>query len=185
LLGACLSGVALLGTWASIQWAPSWADQLAGPAARNDTQICSALGAIVGTIVAAVAGNWLGRRYTYVLLCMGSLATSLALFRLNDHFGRFFLLCVFLAGGWTASFYGWLPLYLPELFATRVRATCQGFSYNFGRILATIGVLQTSNLMGFFRGGYPQACTVMSLIYVVGLGLIWLAPETRGQTLPE
>src|SRR5207253_3163522 len=26
LLAACLSGVALLGTWGSTQWAPSWAD---------------------------------------------------------------------------------------------------------------------------------------------------------------
>src|SRR5439155_12839057 len=30
LLGACVGGVALLGTWASIQWAPLWADQLTG-----------------------------------------------------------------------------------------------------------------------------------------------------------
>jgi MFS transporter, SHS family, sialic acid transporter len=185
LLGACLSGVALLGTWASIQWAPTWADQLAGPLARNDTQIWSALGAIVGTIVAAVAGNWLNRRYAYILLCLGSLATSLTLFQLNRQFGNLFLVCVFLAGGWTASFYGWLPLYLPELFPTRLRATCQGFSYNFGRILAAIGVLQTGNLIGLFEGGYPQACTVMSLIYIAGLGLIWLAPETRGQALPK
>jgi hypothetical protein len=26
---------------------------------------------------------------------------------------------------------------------------------------------------------------VLSLIYLVGMGLIWLAPETRGQPLPE
>jgi len=188
LLAAGLSGIPLLGTWAMVQWAPNWADQLAGPGnpqAKTFTQIASAGGAIVGTIAAALVGNWLDRRVTYTLLCLGSLASALALFWLNDHFGRTFLVSMFLAGVLTASFYGWLPLYLPELFPTAVRATAQGFSYNFGRIIAAVGVLQTGNLMGLFDGDYRRACSVMSLIYLVGLGLIWLAPETRGKPLPE
>jgi hypothetical protein len=118
-------------------------------------------------------------------LCAGSLGSALLLFQGNSSYGPWFLVCAFVAGALTASFYGWLPLYLPELFRTRVRATSQGFSYNFGRILAAIGVLQTGSLMGLFKGGYPQACSVMSLIYIVGLGIIWLAPETRGTPLPE
>ena len=60
-------------------------------------------------------------------------------------------LWAFLAGTLTASFYGWLPLYLPELFRTNVRATGQGFGFNFGRILAAIGVLQVGNLLGLFK----------------------------------
>jgi MFS family permease len=188
LLGACLSGVALLGTWASIQWAPVWADQLSGstfPQAKAYTQICSGFGAVVGTVLAAFLGDWLGRRLTYVLLCLSSLVSALVFFRLNDHVGAGFLISVFVAGCCTASFYGWIPLYLPELFRTGVRATAQGFSYNFGRILAAIGVLQTPNLMGLFQGGYPEACSIMSLIYLVGVVIIWFAPETRGQPLPE
>src|SRR5206468_635765 len=54
-LGACLSGVALLGTWAAVQWAPSWADELTQgqvPEAKASTQIWSSLGAIVGTLAA-------------------------------------------------------------------------------------------------------------------------------------
>jgi len=187
LVGACLSGVALLGTWGSIQWAPSWADQLTNGSqqAKEYTQIWSGLGAIAGTLAAAWMGNKFGRRPTYVILCLTSLASAVFLFRFNTTYGVVFLVSVFLAGGFTASFYGWLPLYLPELFRTGVRATGQGFSYNFGRILAAIGVLQTGNLMGLFQGGYPVACSVMSLIYLLGLGIIWLAPETRGQPLPD
>jgi MFS family permease len=147
--------------------------------------MCSSFGAVLGTALAAYLGNWLGRRLSYTLLCLASLATALLFFQGNKHFGWPFLLTVFLAGASTASFYGWLPLYLPELFPTRVRATGQGFSFNFGRILAAVGVLQTGNLMGLFKGGYPEACSVMSLIYLVGLALIWLAPETRGKPLPE
>jgi MFS family permease len=186
LLGASLGGVALLGTWASIQWAPLWADQLAGgsvPEAKAWTQIASAFGAMVGTVVAALAGNWLGRRITYCVLCLGSLAAALYFFRYHDRYGPGFLAAVGLAGAWTASFYGWLPLYLPELFRTGVRATGQGFSFNFGRVLAAVGTLQTGSLME--RYSYPQACSAMSLVYLVGLAVIWLAPETRGQPLPE
>jgi len=220
LLAACLSGVALLGTWGSTQWVPTWADKLsesshaeakerlvidgkADAAAalvrargKEYAQIWLAVGAIVGTILAAMMGDWMGRRPAYCLLCALSLASVYALFLGNRSYGPAMLFWTFVAGTMTASFYGWLPLYLPELFRTNVRATGQGFGFNFGRILAAIGVLQTGNLMGLFKAdaiiagitiphGYPLACSTMSLIYLVGMGIIWLAPETRGQPLPE
>jgi MFS family permease len=189
LLGAGLGGIALLGTWGSIQWAPTWANEMtkgAVPQAKAYTQICSAGGAVIGTVVAALAGGWLGRRITYFLLCLGSLASSLILYQLNSSYTGWFLASVFLAGGLTASFYGWLPLYLPELFPTKVRATGQGFSFNFGRVIAAIGALQGSYLIkNHFEGDYATVCSIMSLIYLVGLGFIWLAPETKGQPLPE
>jgi SHS family sialic acid transporter-like MFS transporter len=198
LLGACLGGVPLLVTWSAIQWASVWADklnELSGgfdPAAKAKAQIASAIGAIVGTVTAALIGGWLGRRLTYFLLCVTALAAVLALFQLNTEVNAQFLVMLVLAGGISASFYGWLPLYLPELFRTAIRATGQGFSYNFGRILAAIGVLQTGNLVGVLGGGsggdaaaYPMACSILSLIYIAGAVLIWFAPETRGQPLPD
>jgi hypothetical protein len=209
LIGATLSGVALLGTWASLQNAAPWAGKLeelrvnaaqaelpeaerkklaqeAAAVARAYTQISSGIAAIIGTILAALLGNWLGRRVSYFLLCVLSLGSSLIFFQGNDVFGAGFLATVFLAGGITASFYGWLPLYLPELFPTRVRAFGQGFAFNFGRILAAVGALQFSYLMrNVFDGSYPKACTVLSFIYVIGMLVIWIAPETKGQDLPE
>jgi MFS family permease len=200
LLGAALSSVALLGTWCTAQWAPSWADQLTagGQHAKELTQISSSVGAILGTILAAMMGDWFGRRLTYSFFCLTSLGSVVLLFLGNREFGTPLIASVFVVGFCTASFYGWLPLYLPELFRTGVRATGQGFSYNFGRIIAAVGVLQTGNLMGLFKQnfsvgdtgitlppGYPAACSVMSLIYLVGFVLIWFAPETKGQPLPE
>jgi MFS family permease len=208
LLGACLSGVALVGTWASVQLAPSWAGKLVearaerqgldlksrpvvieGDSARSWTQIISGLGAIFGTMAGALLGTAIGRRLTYTLLCIGSLASSLLFYLGNDAVGPMFLVCIFFVGGLTASFYGWLPLYLPELFPTRVRATGQGFSFNFGRIIAAVGALQTGPLMGLFGQNkvlsHASACSTMSLIYLVGIAIIWLAPETRGKPLPE
>jgi hypothetical protein len=126
-------------------------------------------------------------------MCVTSMGTVLLFFQGNTEYGSMFLVTCFLAGTCTAAFYGWLPLYLPELFATKVRATGQGFSFNFGRILAAVGALQTGNLFAkeihlfgqTYQGGHAFACSVMSFVYVIGLGLIWLAPETKGQPLPE
>ncbi len=186
LLAAAISGVPLLGTWASIQWAPVWANKLTDvKGAKEWTQFCSAMGAIFGCIAGALLAGWQGRRPAYAVLCLASLGSCWLFFRADQVYGAWFLATATLAGACTAAFYGWLPLYLPELFPTRVRATGQGFGFNFGRILAAMGALQTSALMGLFDGSYPKACSVMSLIYIVGLGIIWLAPETHGKPLPE
>jgi hypothetical protein len=107
------------------------------------------------------------------------------LFRTLSHYDSLFLLGAGIAGLCTASFYGWLPLYLPELFPTRVRATGQGLSYNFGRIFAMFAVLGTGRLMQLFDKSYPRACVTISFVYVVGMVLIWFCPETKGKPLPE
>jgi MFS family permease len=204
LLAACLSGIALLGTWGSTQQAPAWAHKLTEAStragvihnAKEHVLIWLSVGAIVGTIAAALLGDMLGRRKAYFLLCLSSLVSVYMLFLGNTEYGPKLLASAFVAGVCTASFYGWLPLYLPELFHTNVRATGQGFGFNFGRILAAIGVLQLGNLVGLFSSGisvgpitlppgYPAACTVLSLLYFVGMVVIWFAPETKGQPLPD
>ena len=230
LLGACLSGVALIGTWGSTQWAMSWAGQLTqnsnqkavtdvpqtdvNPAAvkssvasvrtwfntaifknpREYTQMFTAVGAIVGTILAAMLGDWLGRRTAYCALCFLSISSVIWFYQFHSTFDEEFLLASFWLGACTASFYGWLPLYLPELFSTNVRATGQGFSFNFGRILAAIGTLQIGSLLklvdGYetyagIKGGYPIACSVVCGVYLLGMALIWIAPETKGKPLPD
>jgi MFS family permease len=213
-LGACLSGVALLGTWGTTQWAVSWVGGLKEAAqktavasaepqkdpgllqkyAREWTQIGTAVGAIVGTLLAAMLGEALGRRTTYCLMCVLSMVSVVWLYQFHNAFGWPLLIAATVAGVCSASFYGWLPLYLPELFPTRVRATGQGFAFNFGRILAAIGTLQMSGLLAHFggltsyagvRGGYAVACSCLAAIYLVGIVLIWFAPETKGQPLPE
>jgi MFS transporter, SHS family, sialic acid transporter len=204
-LGACLSGVALLGTWGTTQWAMSWAGKLSEKVTAESpnllqqfptqwTQITVAVGAMIGTLVAAWLGEKLGRRLTYAMMCVLSMLSVLWLYQMHNSFGIPMLLAAFIAGICTASFYGWLPLYLPELFPTRVRATCQGFGFNFGRILAAIGTLQMGALLGQLShyttvagevGSYPVACSFLTAIYLVGIVLIFFAPETKGKPLPE
>jgi MFS family permease len=190
ILGTCLAGMALLGTWGSLQWAPQWAHKMAegGPSATVApayTQIVSAIGAIIGTLLAAYVAEWFNRRWSYFMLSLASLAVCQFLFRVPMQYDSWFLMWVAIAGSVTASFYGWLPLYLPELFPTRIRATAQGFAFNFGRVLAAVGVLQSGQLLKLFDGDYARMCSIISLIYLVGMVLIWFGPETKGQPLPD
>ena len=187
LLAIAFASIALIGTWGSVQWLPLWADKLTGgtmPQAKAVTQILSGVGAVVGCMLGGLFGGGIGRRPAYFGLCLMSLILCAVLFRGVHEYGGMFLVMVFLVGGVTAAFYGWFPLYLPELFPTRVRATGQGVSYNAGRILAAAGALTQGQLVVFY-GSYAKAGAVVTLIYALGMGLIWLAPETKGKPLPE
>ncbi len=187
LIGACLGAVALLGTWGSVQWIPSWASKLTNkaPGVRETVQICSALGAIVFSLGFAFIAEKLNRRIAYFGLAALSLIACAVLFRIPMEYGTGFKFWTFFVGGITAGFYGWLPLYLPELFPTRVRATGSGFAFNSGRLLAAGGTLVSGQLLNSFHEDYAKMCSVISLVYVVGLILIWFAPETKGKPLPE
>jgi MFS family permease len=188
LLGIGLASVVLIGTWGSVQWMPAWADQLTGGKIHNAkgiTQMLLAFGAVVGCFIGPLIGGKMGRRPAYFLLSLASLISCGYLFRFVDAYGAVFLLMAFVVGAATAAFFGWLPLYLPELFPTRVRATGQGLCYNSGRIFAAVGAVQMGHLMKFYEGSYARAGATITLIYVVGLIIIWLAPETKGKPLPE
>ena len=182
-----LASVALIGTWGSVQWLPLWADKLTGGKvheAKALTQLISAIGAIIGCIAGSLVAGKIGRRPAYFGLCLLSFLLCAYLFRFVNEYGAWFLFLVLLIGGVTAAFYGWLPLYLPELFPTRVRATGQGLCFNFGRILAAGGALAQGKLVGAY-GSYAKAAAVVTLVYLLGMGLIWLAPETKDRPLPD
>ena len=188
LLAAGLSGVALLGTWAGLMWVYMWVGKLPGgthPDARAWIQIVSSIGAAIGCLTGAVLGGVCGRRPVYAALCILSMAAMVGFYRQPDPvYGVGFVLFAGVLGMISAAFYGWLPLYLPELFPTAMRATGQGFGFNFGRIIAAVGQLQMANLLAAFDGDYSKACTVVAGVYVAGLILIAFAPETKGQPLP-
>lgn len=187
LIAAGLGGVALVGSWGSVQWLPLWADKMVGgadPNAKAYTQILNGVGSIVGCLIGAWLGQRMGRRAAYFALCAGSFIICQWMFRGVHTYGALFLTLSLLSGVITAAFYGWLPLYLPELFPTRMRATGQGIAFNLGRILAAIGAVQMGTLMGIFEGSYARAGAVITFIYLVGLVLIWFVPETKGKPLP-
>jgi hypothetical protein len=91
-----------------------------------------------------------------------------------------------LCQGFVATlFFGWLPLYLPELFPTRVRATGSGIAYNVGRFATAVGVFVAGTLVGWFGGDLAKVGAVMALIYAFGMVAIWFAPDTTGKTMDD
>ena len=185
-VAALCATVAVLGTWV-YQWVPTWVNAMGGPNAAHNraaAQFWMAIGAIVGAFLGGYTGNWLERRKTYAFFCATSLISGVAMWLLPKSFGAELLAWACIAGVFTTSLFGWLPLYLPELFPTRIRATGEGFTFNAGRVLAAVGVFTTGPLVKAF-GSYPKAGATMMLIYLVGFAIIWLAPETHGEPLPD
>jgi SHS family sialic acid transporter-like MFS transporter len=182
LLAICFASVALLGTWGAVQNIAPWAGGMKSksPSAIGVAGMVIGLGAIIGCLIAPVIAAVLNRRTAYFLLCLGSLIACQLLFRYFTDYTWGFLGMAFVVGGITAAFYGWMPLYLPELFPTRVRATAQGVAYNFGRIAAGVGAV--TGAMG--KKNFAEIGVGISLIYIVGMAIIWLAPETKGKPLP-
>ena len=189
-LGALLAGMALVGTWASVQWIPSWTMSMT----KNDpnsadkaawAQMFAALGAVVLPLVVALLAERYNRRYTYMAICIGSVIACEVLYLLPQTYGFRFLLIVTLVNGITGAFYGWLPLYLPELFPTRIRATGSGFCFNIGRVLSAAGALFGGQLLKVFDGNYARMGSIICTVYLLGLVVIYFCPETKGKPLPE
>jgi MFS family permease len=80
--------------------------------------------------------------------------------------------------------YTWMPVWLPELFPTRMRATALAFAFNAPRFIAFLGPLIGGFLIVSF-GGFGPAATIVSMIYILGIVAVFFLPETRGQPLPE
>lgn len=186
---ACLlSSVAIIGTWGVFQWIPTWVDDLVGGTKVPQRAIAAmwmAFGQIIGAFLGGPMAEWMGRRWSYIVFCVTSLVSVVALYGCVTTFGPALLWLALVAGICTTTFFGWLPLYLPELFPTRIRATGEGITFNFGRIIAAAGVVFGMGQLVGILGGYAKAATVVAMVYVLGLVLIWFAPETKGQKLPD
>ena len=93
------------------------------------------------------------------------------------------LLLLPLLGFFNNGIFSGFPIYLPELYPTRIRATGAGFCFNVGRTLASSGPFLTGYLVAVL-GGFGRAASAVAVIYVVGLLILPFAPETKGKRLP-
>jgi MFS family permease len=184
LIGILLGAVPLLGAWGSGKWLLPWADASRGGDAAS-TQALWAVGAALGS----AAGGWLadrvGRRLTYFVVSLGTLALNFWIYRFLSPAASLFLPAVFLLGLISTIYFGWLPLYLPELFPTRVRAAGTGVAYNFGRFASAAGVLGAGALLAAYHGDYALVGQTTAMVYALGMVVILLAPDTSKDTLRD
>lgn len=188
LIGIAVGSIPIIGAWAASKWIIPWADAVGGtarPGLKALTQQWWAIGAILGSFFGAHLANFLGRRVTYALISFGSVVMTCGIFMWSNPLSSVFLPLVFVQGFVTTLFFGWLPLYLPELFPTRVRASGAGMAYNAGRFISAACVLMAGAFMAWSGGDYAKVGTITGLVYALGMIVIWWAPETKGRELEQ
>jgi len=188
LVGIVLGSIPLVGAWAASKWMIPWSDKVAGtlaPGYKGLTQGWWALGAVLGSFCGAQIAARLGRRPAYALISLGATALTLTMFLGTAPLRPSFLPIVFAQGFVATLFFGWLPLYLPELFPTRVRAAGSGIAFNVGRFATALGVFAAGALFAALGGSYPQVGAICGLIYLLGVVAIWWAPDTSRTNLDQ
>lgn len=198
LLGIALGAIPVIGTAANGNWLVPWSDQAAEMRAKEasergetsskpdgkqkaKTQMIRSAGGILGSLLGGMIAAALGRRFSYFLISLGALAASTFIFTQLDPCQPGFQIWAFVLGFISIIYFGWLPLFLPELFPTRVRSTGSGIAFNTGRVVSGIVVLTAGFLLEWFGGDYPRVGFITGLIYAIGMLIIWLAPRrTRG-----
>ncbi len=186
LAGILIGSIPLIGAWAASKWMIPWADKVGGATHAGYkalTQGWWAAGAIVGSLVGAQVAALVGRRLSYFLISLGAFGLTFAMFQWTAPLQPSFFPIVFAQGLVATLFFGWLPLYLPELFPTHVRATGSGISYNVGRFATAGGVLVAGAIFTALGGSYPAVGAAAASIYGLGIFVIWLAPETGRKSL--
>jgi MFS family permease len=176
LIGICLAAVALVGAWGSGKWLIPWSRESGVANAQATTQAIWAVGAVISSAFGGWIANQFGRRITYFVVSIATLAVNYSIYAYLTPSHSLFLPMVFLSGLSGTVFFGWLPLYLPELFPTRVRATGIGLTYNTGRIASAVGIYYAADLMNHYHGDFSAVGKITSLVYALGIIVILFAP---------
>lgn len=191
IVGILLATVPLMGGWGVANWMMPWAGKAGEELKEKNTDLKSQVGqarSFTGSI-GSLLGGWiasrLGRKRAYFFTCLIALFFAQYTFWFKYPTDRDFLFWVSGLGLFSGIFFGWLPLFLPELFPTRARSTGAGVSFNFGRILTAFSVLAAGTLSEAFGGDYARIGRVTSLIYALGLVVIWFAPDTSKSQLED
>jgi MFS family permease len=180
LIGIAVGTIPILGGWGATQWLIPWTKSVmqTNPEAMALTAIMRSGGATIGGLLGGWIASLAGRRTTYFLVSLVSLAIGEYIFLALTPGDASFWTWVFILGMISTIFFGWLPLYLPELFPTEARSTGAGVSFNSGRILAGFGVLGAGLITAAFGGDYGRAGSITTLVFGLGMIVILFAPDT-------
>jgi MFS family permease len=192
LVGSGLAFVAVFGLWGATNWTPTLVRSLPGLQALDPgvvtgyvsyaTMMLNA-GALAGYLSFGPLADRFGRRVVFGFMCIGSLVLLPVTFLIPRSYAHVLLLLPLL-GFFNNGIFSGFPIYLPELYPTRVRATGAGFCFNVGRVLASAGPFLTGFLVSAL-GSFGRAASAIALVYILGLLILPFAPETKGRPLPD
>ncbi len=141
------------------------------------------LGSFIGYLTSAYLTDRIGRRRCFMLFACsaGVLIITYTQIPITD---SMMLLLGFPLGFFLSGIFSGMGAYLSELFPSRVRGSGQGFCYNAGRAIGSIGPA----LVGYMSGTMPLG---IAIGYVAGGAYLMVVlsvltlPETRGRELAD
>jgi MFS family permease len=194
LLNTALVTISIIGLWAAAVYEPGAIATLARRTGLNPTEATRlasfgtgllSLGTCLGCLVLPVMAERFGRRRTQAVYFLGMAVCISVSFgwvfylpgALSIFIGSLFFLGLF--GGNFAMYNLWLP----EQYPTAMRATAFAFVTSFGRYIgAGVNFLIGMGVHAYGSVGMPVATT--ALAFLVGVTLLPLCLETRGERLP-
>ncbi len=191
LVGSGLAFVAVFGLWGATNWTPTLIRALPDLRDLSPSELTGRVsyatmvlnvGAVFGYLSFGPLADRLGRRPVFAMMCVGSLM-MLPITFLTPRSYVHVLLLLPLLGFFNNGIFSGFPIYLPELYPTRIRATGAGFCFNVGRALASTAPFLTGCLVTAL-GSFGRAASAVAVVYLVGLLILPFAPETRGKPLP-
>jgi MFS family permease len=185
---------AICGLWAGAVYAPSAVIALAKRAGMIQAQAVRmssfgmgllSLGTILGCLAVPLLAQRFGRKRTLAFYFLG-MAICILLsfgwaFYLQEGLKPFITMLFFL--GFFGGNFAVFSLWLPEQYGTSVRATAFAFTTSFGRFFAAGVNFGIGALVG--RLGLGKSVAFTAIAFGIGLLVIPLGLETRGQTLPD
>ncbi len=195
LVNMALLTIAIIGLWAGAVYVPSAVtllakeDGIVGPDAARMVSIATAIlsvGTILGCLALPPMAEAIGRRRTlgvYFVIMLFAIPAAFQWAFYQPHGLHTFLAVLFVLGFGGGNF-AVFSLWLPEQYETRVRATAFALSTSIGRFIgAGVNFGLGAAVAGMGTIGTPVALT--ALAFAVGLLVLPLAVETRGETLPS
>jgi MFS family permease len=194
IVNALLLTVSIVGLWAGAVYEPTAIIALAKHAGMDQAQAARmasmgtgllSVGTILGCLAAPPLCEIWGRRGSLALYFIG-MAVCIGLsfgwaFYLPQGLTTFIVALFFL--GFFGGNFAIYSLWLPEQYATTVRATAFAFTTSFGRFVgAGVNFLLGWAIQQHGSLGLPVAWTAAA--FVLGLAVVPFAVETRGESLP-
>lgn len=146
--------------------------------------IVQTIGGGIGLLAFGPLAAKFGRKSTFITFQLVAIVVvPITCFFPQTYYQLLWLLPVF--GFFTLGIHAGYAIYFPELFPTHLRATGTSFCFNGGRLLAVPVLFFSGYLKSLDNVPLGWAITGLSSLFLLGVVIASLLPETRGQELVE
>lgn len=187
LVASLLTTCVLFAYWGLFTWIPSF---LSKPIAqggaclsivKSSTWIVPMqLGAFFGYLSFGFFADRFGRRPVFLIFLIAA-ALFVPLYGQLARYDILLLIIGPLIGFFGHGYFSVFGAMLAELYPTQIRGTAQGFTYNIGRAFSALAPFFVGALADYY--GIGSALAVTSLFFLFGAVMIFILPETKGQSL--